>query len=109
MLRLPPLLKLIHSSLDVVIIITMDIGMDIITGMVTMATMERGLLMLRLPLLLKPIHSSSDIDIIITTAMGIIMAMAMAMDPMDKSKKRQTEVVMYTDTKSSVTGLCHGV
>merc|ERR1712243_60979 len=96
------LLRRIHSSLDVGIIITIIIIMD----MVTMATMARGLLMPRLHLLLMLIHSSLDVAIIITMAIGIIMAMAM--DTMD-NEKRHTEQFMYSNTKSSVIYFSHGV
>merc|ERR1712215_110420 len=96
------LLRLILSSLDVGIIITIII----IMAMVTMATMARGLLMLRLLLLLMLIHSSLDAVIILPMAIGIIMAMAM--DTMDNEEK-QREEFMCLDTKSSVIDLSHGV
>merc|ERR1712002_217227 len=99
MLNLMPLLRRIPSSLDVGIIITIIIIMD-------MVTMARGLLMPRLHLLLMLIHSSLGVAIIITMAIGIIMAMAM--DTMD-NEKRQTEQFMYSNTKSSVIYFSHEV
>merc|ERR1712080_238435 len=87
MLMLPPLLKLILSSLDAVMDTTMAIVMDIVMDMDSMATMEKGLLMLMLmlPLLLRLILSSLDV-VYITMDMAMDITMAMAMDTMDKSR-----------------------
>merc|ERR1712080_792084 len=89
MLMLPPLLKLILSSLDAVMYTTMAIVMDIVMDMDSMATMVKGLLMLMLMLMLPPllrlILSSLDV-VYITMDMAMDITMAMAMDTMDKSR-----------------------